>query len=156
VIVVIDNVFTRQECDYLISLYAGHEDKAHEWNGTKPLNFKFTPKELSFAFIEKIQSAVNSVFKEVEYDWGEIVKWNTFIGQGFHLDTSSEETTLTSITYLNNNFSGGRTVFNDGTTICPMVGRTLIFNGKQYYHGVEPVSEGIRWTVPIWYKNRVK
>ena len=155
-IVVIDNVFTRQECDYLISLYAGHEDKAHEWNGTKPLNFKFTPKELIFTFIEKIQSAVNNVFKEVEYDWGEIVKWNTFIGQGFHLDTSSEETTLTSITYLNNNFSGGRTVFNDGTTICPMVGRTLVFNGKQYYHGVEQVSEGIRWTVPIWYKNRVK
>jgi hypothetical protein len=156
VIVVIDNVFTRQECDYLISLYAGHEDKAHEWNGTRPLYFGFTPKELSFGFVEKIQSVVNSVFKEVEYGWGEIVKWDTFTGQNFHLDTSSEKTILTSITYLNNNFSGGRTVFNDGTTICPMVGRTLIFNGKQYYHGVEQVSEGIRWTVPIWYKNKVK
>ena len=154
-IVVIDNVFTQQECNYLISLYAEYEDKAHEWNSTRPLNFKFIPKELSFDFVEKIQSVVNRVFKEVEYDWGEIVKWGTFTSHNFHLDTLSEETTLTSITYLNNNFFGGKTVFSDGTTICPVVGRTLIFNGKQYYHGVEQVSEGIRWTIPIWYKNKV-
>jgi hypothetical protein len=158
-IVVIDSVFTQQECDYLISLYAEYKDKAHEWadTGTRPLDFKFTPKELSFGFIEKVQSTVNSIFKEVEYNWGEIVKWDTFTGQNFHLDTSFQnwETTLTSITYLNNNFSGGKTVFSDGTMVCPVVGRTLIFDGNKYYHGVEQVSEGIRWTMPIWYKKRI-
>ena len=151
-IVVADNVFSKEECEYVVFLYEQFKENAHEWNGTKPLNFKFIPEEFGVSVVNKLKTVVGSIFKDVVYDWGEIVKWSTSNYQALHLDTASNETILTSITYLNEDFVGGETYFEDGTLIKPIAGRTLIFDGTQYVHGVKEVTDGIRWTVPIWYK----
>jgi hypothetical protein len=73
-----------------------------------------------------------------------------------HFDTASSQTVLTSITYLNENFVGGDTYFEDGAIIKPVIGRTLVFNGMKYVHGVKEILSGTRWTVPIWYEKSVE
>jgi hypothetical protein len=153
-IVVIDKVLSEEECNQTINLYKEFQHNAHEWRGTKPLDFEFVSKKFKNLIINKIELITNSIFKDVVYDWGEIVKWHPSNYQSLHLDTYSDKTILSSITYLSEDFTGGETYFEDGTIIKPVTGRTLIFNGMQYVHGVKKVSDGIRWTVPIWYKKR--
>lgn len=151
-IVVVDRVLPQTECDFVISLYAEYQKDAHDWNGTKPLNLNFVPKKSIAAVVNKILHFVRATFPDAEYDWGEIVKWHTGNYQNLHLDRSCDTTILTSITYLNDSFEGGETYFEDGSFVKPITGRTLIFNGIQYLHGVKEVTNGSRWTVPIWYK----
>jgi hypothetical protein len=43
-------------------------------------------------------------------------------------------------------------VVKDGTIIKPKIGRTLIFNGMYYVHGVKTIKKGTRYTLPVWYK----
>ena len=148
-IVIFDSVFDQSECNDLINLYAKYEQNSHEWRGTKPLDLSFAPE--SNGYLLKILKKVNSVFT-ANYDWGEIVKWDTGTYQPYHLDSTSDKTILTSIVYLNENFDGGYTIFNDGTKVKPKIGRCLIFNGQNYIHGVSEVTQGTRWTLPIWYK----
>jgi predicted 2-oxoglutarate/Fe(II)-dependent dioxygenase YbiX len=74
----------------------------------------------------------------------------------FRINFTNTITSLTSITYLNEDFDGGRSVMYDGTKIKPKTGRTLIFDGNKYIHGVEPILKGERYTLPIWYKNTIR
>jgi hypothetical protein len=149
VIVIFDNLFDVQECANLINEYEVNKHNAHEHRGTKPLDLRFIPSAKEA--IDRIQLKVNSIFN-VQYDWGEIVQWGEKTFQPLHVDDASKETILTSIVYLNENFAGGNTVFDDGTLIKPIIGRCLVFNGMEYTHGVSEVSNGVRWTLPIWYK----
>jgi len=153
-IVVIDNVLSKKDCDYTLFLYEQFKENSHDWNGTKPLDFSFIPTEFSSPVLDRIKTVVVNFFKDAAYDWGEIVKWHPTNYQPLHLDQTSNKTILTSITYLNTDFIGGETYFEDGTLIKPIAGRTLIFDGMQYVHGVKEVTDGVRWTVPIWYKKR--
>lgn len=89
---------------------------------------------------------------KVEIDWSELVLYPTFTNFDMHVDTASKETVLTSIIYLNNNFRGGETIFEDGTQISPVPGRVIFFDGKKYIHGVNMISIGNRVSFPCWYK----
>jgi len=52
---------------------------------------------------------------------------------------------ITSITYLNDDYEGGATVFRDGTTITPRAGETLIFPSHWCFrHRGRKVSSGIK------------
>ena len=79
------------------------------------------------------------------------------------MDIAEESTIFSSVTYLNDNFTGGETyIINDITLrkhvrdlsvkISPKTGRTLYFDGKQYEHGVTEVKDSHRYTLAIWYK----
>ena len=57
-----------------------------------------------------------------------------------------------SITYLNDNFSGGETYLVDDLIVRPKRGRVIAFDGQQYLHGVNRVRSGDRYTIAIWYK----
>ena len=93
-----------------------------------------------------------NIYKDIVVDWLEIVKWPSNSYQNLHLDKASNKTVLTSITYLNENYSGGETYFKDGMIIKPKTGRTLIFDGMHYVHGVKTIKKGTRYTLPVWYK----
>lgn len=91
--------------------------------------------------------------EKIAVDWCEIVDWPAGSDQALHLDTSSDHTMFTSITYLNDDYRGGRTHIKDDLEIIPKVGRTVYFDGNFYLHGVTLVERGTRYTLPIWYKN---
>lgn len=158
-IFILDNVLTKEECSNLIRIYNSNKDFSHTHGDPVfyPLNINriLTDKEITSNLVKKIEETTNKYFTNNVIDWCEIVKWPSNSWQPFHLDTASTKTTLTSITYLNEEFSGGSTLMLDGTKIKPKTGRTVIFDGNAYIHGVEPVLFNDRYTVPIWYKNTV-
>ena len=61
-------------------------------------------------------------------------------------------TDYASILYLNDNFEGGETYFEDGTLLKPEQGTCVIFESMKHFHGVHPAhGEEDRYTSPIWY-----
>ena len=54
--------------------------------------------------------------------------------------------------YLNDNYDGGETYFEDGTVFKPKQGRIIFFDGQYYTHGVKPVLKNERYTIATWYK----
>ena len=95
---------------------------------------EMTPKQAGQSFVmEEIRSQVEEWKRE-------------------GIDNASQKTTLTSITYLNDDYTGGQTYYEDGTIFKPKKGRGLFFNGQYHKHGVKPVSKNIRYVVAAWYK----
>lgn len=153
-ILIVDNVLSEEECQNIICSYAQYQNNAEFYFGTKPLDLKFITDTPTQKSVLKIKNSVSQVFKDIECDWGQVVKWHPSNYHPLHLDEAKKRTVLTSITYLNEDFIGGETYFEDGTLIKPVKGRTLIFDGTQYVHGVVEILSGIRWTLPIWYKKQ--
>jgi len=148
---IIDNFLSKEEIKFLLKYY---EEKQTGTLGLTesyiyPLELHVEEKQLSF-LINKLNNKSKQM-KESEIEWFQIVKWPPSIGQKLHFDTQSSRTTLSSIIYLNNDFEGGETYFEDGTIFKPKPGRALYFDGNYHKHGVKPISKGTRYTVATWY-----
>jgi len=143
-----DNFLTEDECNFLIDFYKTNEKNSIKFRDVYPVELK--KGEIYF-----LQTKLSKISKEFnfEIDWFEIVKWPIGSYQDLHFDNFSKETTFASITYLNDNFEGGQTYFEDGTTFKPKKGRSLFFNGRYYKHGVSKVVNNTRYVVAAWYKN---
>jgi hypothetical protein len=153
-IVILDNVLTKEECEALIAIYAQNRMLAHTHLQPPiyPINLDVLNNKYVTDCAKWIEHKASVYFGNNVIDWAELVCWPMGTWQPYHTDEAEERTILTSITYLNDDYAGGCTVFKDGTKVRPVAGRTLIFNGKEYVHGVEPVQLNARFTLPIWYK----
>jgi hypothetical protein len=156
-ILILDDVLTRDQCLNTINKFSLHPDLIekcpiinHEALDIADKIFSDTESQ---EILKNIINKVNSHFGgDYTCEWGKLYKWDQGRWQSYHLDVASSKTRLTSITYLNEDFANGCTVFADGTRIRPLEGRTLIFDGQLYYHGVEPVMGGTRYAIAIWYE----
>ncbi len=142
--IIIDNFLSKVECDNLINYYKANEKFSKQWRDVYPLACN----------VEDIKSKLNVISKEygAEVDWFEIVKWPIGSKQDLHFDMAKKDTVLSSIIYLNDNFEGGQTYFEEGTIFKPKMGRVLFFDGQYYKHGVNMVKQNIRYVVASWYK----
>ena len=126
------------------------------WGDTKTIDSRSFPEDKVInEALQLITNTASKYYSNVELDWAQIVEWPVGASQALHVDSASNKTVLSSITYLNNNFRGGETIFEDGTTVAPVPGRTVFFNGVKYVHGVHAVSNASRFTIPIWYKSKI-
>ena len=146
---IIDNFLSKKECDFLINFYKSNEKKASLFRDVYPLLLDKNDFMINF-LVKKLEAT--SKFFNSEIDWFEIVKWPIGSEQNLHFDTASTETTLSSIVYLNQNFEGGQTYYEDTTSIQPILGRGLFFDGNFHKHGVKKVEKNIRYVVATWYK----
>ena len=147
--IIVDNFLSQVECHDLINFYKENENFAKKFRDVYPLElFKNDPK------VHHLKLKLNETSKDfnAEIDWFEIVKWPIGSKQNLHFDDAKKDTVLSSITYLNDNFKGGQTYFEEGTIFKPKVGRSLFFDGQYYRHGVKPVEKNIRYVVAAWYK----
>ena len=76
-----------------------------------------------------------------------------------HTDIQAGEYGLgTSVLYLNDDFDGGQTYVYESNKkrvdIQPKPGRLVAYNGHKLEHGVAKVTNGLRYTLPIWYTIR--
>jgi hypothetical protein len=101
-----------------------------------------------------LKNKFNQFNPNFQIDWWQIVQWPEGSYQAFHLDKVSNKTKLTSITYLNDNFKGGETLFFDGTKIAPYPSKTMFFDGQLFQHSVSTVLQNTRYTLACWYKNK--
>ena len=146
-VVIQDKFLNKNQCKRLINFYNSQPHK-FKFNTTIPLNInKIGPQFLK----DKINQAGRDINNSV-IDWVEIVKWpSPNIGKALHLDMASASTILSSIIYLNDNYEGGHTYFEDGTTFAPLTGRAIFFDGQYYCHGVSSISKGPRYTIATWF-----
>lgn len=150
-IIVLDGVLTERECQDAIEYYHAI-DSAHEWGTFFPRHI-YAEEYQALPIIEKIRSAVVAQTNvDMEIDYCQIVKWPLGSHCGPHFDIASPDTVFTSITYLNFDYTGGKTFIVDDTEFAPRIGRTICFDGNHYRHGVTEVTQGMRFTLPIWYK----
>ena len=150
-IILLDNFVALNECKQLIKMYDQYKHLAHHWLGTYPISTSKISHSLIKKILKQSEDAVQKYFNsKFVVDWAEL-KWHT---QGshhpLHYDDTSADTTLASVTYLNDT-SSGVTIFKEGLQVMPRAGRMIIFDGKKYLHGVDTCLED-RYTIPIWYK----
>jgi prolyl 4-hydroxylase len=144
-ILIKDDLLNKEEMNNLINFYNDNLKYVIKFRDTFPL-------VINNNFLN-LQNKINDFLKIYLIDWWQIVHWPLGSYQNLHFDKTINSTPLTSISYLNNDFTGGETFFEDQTIIHPKLGRTLLFNGQEYKHGVKQVLTGNRYTLAIWYKN---
>lgn len=147
--IIIDNFLSQVECHDLINFYRENEKFAKKFRDVYPL--QLFPKDSKINYLKLKLNKISKDFN-AEIDWFEIVKWPIGSKQNLHFDLAKNETVLSSIVYLNDDFEGGQTYFEEGTTFKPKTGRGLFFDGQYYRHGVKPIEENIRYVVAAWYK----
>ena len=158
-IVIEDNLFSIEDCDKLIQIYRLNKNKSKEWYSTYPLKMNMLEDEELF-YCKKIVQIINnfcvSIFgSDIYVERSDITEWRIGSDKDYHYDDARDSTILSSITYLNDDFIGGKTFFEDDLTITPKVGKTIFFDGKKYLHGVTSVNSKPRYTLAIWYTNDI-
>ena len=152
-IIIFDNVISEFQANYCIELVKSSKP-TQEFAGrycynNESLFFQYLPfREIMDCIINKARD----IIPDIQVDWSEINYWPKGSNHNSHFDESSPNTVMTSVTYLNLDYRGGETFFDDGTLLSPLVGRTVFFDGKKYKHGVRTISHGERFSLPIWYK----
>ena len=148
-IIIQDNFLTDAQCKNLINFY-NSKPLERSFETTHPLTLDVNNHKSLVKKINKVGTSINNSV----VDWFEIVKWPfPNKGKDMHFDTASSETTLSAIIYLNDDYLGGYTHFQDKTHIAPVKGRAIFFDGRKYKHGVSIIDKGVRYTVAVWLKN---
>jgi hypothetical protein len=155
VIAIVDDVLSEARVKYCIDIFT-RDIPLREYFGKFLIdnNERLGDDQEFNNILSIINVHASKINPNVCIDWSHLNFWPTFSRQDLHHDSKSEETVFTSITYLNCTYRGGETFFEDGTTVAPIVGRTVFFDGMKYLHGVKPISQGTRFTLSAWYKQR--
>ena len=98
----------------------------------------------------RISHHIQNINKHTYINYFEIVKWKQGLNMGAHYDFDYH--TYTSVIYLNDDYEGGET-FIDDIKIIPTLGKIVTFKGNTSAHGVNKITKGNRYTVPVWYKS---
>lgn len=154
-IIIEDDVLTSISCEDLIRFFEKNKKQSEIWRDTFTLNIQQIDNTLSNRLGYLFSSFLNLKGMCVFPETIQIVKWPTESFQDLHFDVSREETVYTSITYLNDNFEGGKTYFEEDLSVKPKIGRGFFFDGKKYKHGVSKINSGIRYTLALWYTNNL-
>lgn len=150
-IIIQDKFLTDKQCDSLINFY-NSKPKPSEYNTAFPLNLSIDEHK---SLVTKINKTGISINKSI-IEWFQIVKWPfPNVGMDMHIDDASTKTTLSAVIYLNDDYLGGYTHFEDRTHIAPVKGRAIFFDGYKYKHGVSIIDKGERYTVAAWLKRKI-
>ena len=155
-ILVIDNFISPEVCDLLIKAHReANTLSAHRDTVVYTFENANTEQLPLIQYVsEKYQNTVQTYYgKSKIINYSEVVRWPVDSSQDEHKDFDFHP--VTSVLYLNDNFTGGKTFFECGTVIGPKVGRIVFFEGNKIVHGVEKVICGERWTSPTWYKEKL-
>ena len=117
----LDDYLSHEECDSLIKYYKENEERLSVKHGMiYPLKFK----EGYHKFPELVNrlNATAKLFGNNQINWMQIVKWPVGAFQLHHHDQSQPDITLSSILYLNDDYEGGQTNYEDGTIFKPKKG----------------------------------
>jgi predicted 2-oxoglutarate/Fe(II)-dependent dioxygenase YbiX len=155
--------FVNPEDAMLIADYARSVDSsfAEFGNGEKEFTFHAKFKDLD------IQSLINfygeltlkfvrdnypGPFQDYDPDRTHIARFDKGNGMHEHFD-STKPNDIATLIYLNNDYLGGEIYFPDyDVHIKPDSGDLVCFpDTPDFVHGVKPITDGIRYTVPRWF-----
>ena len=138
----VDDYINDIDIKKFIDLYQNNIQQTYNYDNTKPLELPLD----GFGLTERICKDFNITNS---IDKLEIVKRE----KGSKMDNHIDEGDLVAfILYLNDNFSGGETVFENDTIIKPKKGRLLVFSNGIFLHKVNLITEGTRYVIAGWFK----
>ena len=165
-LLVIDDLFTPQECQEIIDYFARNADKIDRvtdhrlyerlWMVDKSDN------NPTGAFAARTIARIYNLIEEtVHPQRAQLDCRHPGAMMNFHIDQVYSATAFTSVTYLNDDFEGGELVVrpygeeSDGydMVVKPRPGRTVFYNGGRLKHKVNEVVGGFRYSIPVWYKD---
>ena len=154
-----ENFLTTEECDEAIRIHRKFFDNSEfsevhgdtkVFNGYRSLftHNDFPEKIFLRKILAMVSGHIQQINRESFVNYFQIVEWPKNSSQGSHKDFY--EHPYTSIIYLNDDYSGGNT-YIEKKLITPKSGKIITFNGSINEHGVLPITNGVRYTIPIWY-----
>jgi hypothetical protein len=140
---VINNFLTKKECEDLIEKFKSLNGNYTSYKKRYLINLNNWPKEELFVNIIK-------KFKkdDIKINNLEIVFWPIGESHEWHDDTIYYD--VTTVTYLNEDYDGGRTIVED-VEIKPETGKYVEFNSNKKHMVTELIS-GERFVLLCWYK----
>ena len=153
-ILIEENFLNLESCDYLHNLSLNNSGKHVEpfrdiycmYLNDESLKIA---NKLGYVYCNFLASRGHLTFPELI----QITRWPIDSRHDMHFDTQRDSTVLTSITYLNDDYEGGETCFDNGVIVKPVKGKTIFFDGMKYKHCVNPVQKKERHVLAIWYSN---
>ena len=103
--------------------------------------------------VEKVTNLCKTFDDRVIIDYAGVVRWPVGTFMKPHIDPhrpDQEPDLFAAVLYLNDDFDGGHTCFNE-CEIKPETGKLLIFSNSIYEHSVSKVVNGERFALSIWY-----
>lgn len=154
-ILIEENFLPDQDCDALKNTIIDNSNKFRSFRDISVLDVKLIDpalsKKLGFWYSNYLGTKNIRAFPELL----QFTIWPTSSLQDLHFDDTRDNTILTSITYLNDDYKGGQTFFENGITVKPQIGKTIFFDGKKYKHGVNKIIQGNRYVCAFWYTNKI-
>ena len=140
---------SKDVCKYCIDTINKNFDKTQIHSKRHVLKLK----NINDLKIEKLLKKYQLLFKNYYIKNIEIVFWPIGELHDWHIDNGYEDEQfnydITTITYLNKNYEGGRTIVED-KTIEPEIGKIVkFFSGKK--HMVTKLLKGKRYVIVAWY-----
>jgi hypothetical protein len=157
---VLDNSVPASVCAEVIQLYYDNESLCHAFGD--PLHYPLDLSRLhdkslvTDLVLKPTMDIAAPLFGALSVDWVQIVRRPGGTWHNWHIDTASNKTVATSITFLNEDFRGGELRLYDGTQIAPVIGRTIFLDGLAHLHSVMPSFGNDRFVVASWYCRKDK
>lgn len=145
------NFLSDAECQGAIAFYQAYAHNAFHYkdNNTFPICLR---EHNEFNYINTRVLNLSKKLGQSNYilDNHEIVKWSPKSEMNMHLDYSHDE--WSALVYLNDNYYGGKILFENGLEFKPEAGTIVMFNGCNLKHGVSKLLNGDRYTLAYWIK----
>ena len=118
-----------------------------------PTTIEVDDNELFKTVIHGITDLCKSFDPDIVLDYVGVVRWpsGTFMKPHFDKNDIHGPDVFAAMLYLNDDFSGGHTCFED-FDVAPEPGKLIIFSNSQYLHHVNKVEDGERFVLSFWYK----
>jgi hypothetical protein len=156
-VVEIENFLSNDECNRLIEIHKKlFASQGWLHNETEVLDCMFmlpsqSEDDIFGRYIHgKITEHIKAIDKSSFINFFQIVRWKEGLFMPSHFDFDFH--TWTSVIYLNDEYKGGETVVGE-KEVAPLKGKIVTFQGVSVLHSVNAISQGDRYTVPVWYRS---
>ena len=147
-IVEIDKFLTKEICNYCINFYENNSDHWQHFNKRQKIqlqNLLNRDLEINRLYLKYMKLYPNHKLKNME-----IIKWPAGEYHDWHDDKIYYH--KTTITYLNEDYEGGRTTVED-YTVKPKTGKIILFDAETK-HRVSMLTKGPRYVILAWYNKK--
>ena len=141
------NYLPETECLKLIQFYNANINESFSHGDTFPLDV--SPDLIS----EDILHECKTYDENILLDSYQIVKWP--VGSWMIPHTDPPGDVFAAIVYLNDDYVGGETCFED-MKIIPETGKLVIFSNRQLLHWVNKIENTTRYTLALWFARNVR
>ena len=157
-----ENFISPSECQELIDLSKANKEEIPYGNETRGGDtFLTTLDGIYFdegknSVVERVTNLCKNFDDRVVIDYAGVVRWPVGTFMKPHIDPhrpNQEPDLFAAVLYLNDDFTGGYTGFEE-YEVKPEVGKLLLFSNSIYKHHVTKIEGVERFALSIWYNRK--